>query len=129
MKLIILFLSFLLVSSQSDLKAQSLANTNWKAFFASPLNDTITIHFKTDSSFVTTSKGESVVSSKLILSDDTVSFEDYDGIYACAGMQGKYKYSVSNGQLNFKLVDDPCDGRQAITEINWMKSSTMPSKQ
>ncbi len=128
MKLIILFLSFLLVTSQSELKAQSLANTNWKAFFPSPLNDTITIHFKTDSSFVTTSKDERVVSSKLVLSDDTVSFEDYDGIYACAGMQGKYKYTINNGQLNFKLVDDGCDGRQAITEINWTKSSTMPSK-
>ena len=128
MKLIILFLSFVLITHQSDLKAQSLANTNWKGFFSSPLNDTITIHFKSDSSFVTTSKDEKVVMSKLILSGDTVSFEDYDGIYACLGMQGKYKYTITNGLLNFTLVDDSCDGRQAITQMSWIKSNTMPSK-
>ena len=102
--------------------AQSLTNSNWKGYFGDPLNDSLTWHMKTDSSYVTMSSGQMIVSSKITVSKDTLTISDVDGQHACPGMDGVYKYAIIDNVLTFTLVSDPCEGRNAITTIKWMKT-------
>lgn len=85
--LLVFFLLFGLAGPQ--LHAQSLKNTNWKAYFGDPLYDTLTLHIRTDSSFVTDKSGNAVVRSVCKVSADTLSLTDYDGQYACPNATGK----------------------------------------
>ncbi len=113
-----LFLTVLATKSYG----QSLSNTNWKTFIGDPLNDSIILHIKLDSSFVTMSAGTVVVRSLVKVSGDTLTLDDYDGQYACPNMAGKYKFSRTADVLSFTLVDDPCDGRaQSLSNIKWRK--------
>jgi hypothetical protein len=113
-----LFLTILATKSYG----QSLSNTNWKTFIGDPLNDSIILHIKLDSSFVTMSAGTVVVRSLVKVSGDTLTLDDYDGQYACPNMAGKYKFSRTADVLSFTLVDDPCDGRaQSLSNIKWRK--------
>jgi hypothetical protein len=118
---LMIFFLFLTVLA-TKLHGQSLSNTNWKTFIGDPLNDSIILHIKLDSSFVTMSNGAVVVRSVLKVSGDTLSLDDYDGQYACPSMVGKYKFSRIEGLLSFILVDDPCDGRaQSLANAKWRK--------
>jgi hypothetical protein len=106
-------------------QAPSLKNTNWK-LFVPDLNDTITLHIKTDSSFVTSGNGDVVLRSVCKVWADTLSFTDYDGQYACNTGSGKYKINLSDdlSALTLTLIDDPCDGRaNAINNIKWLKAA------
>jgi hypothetical protein len=89
-----------------------LANTNWKLYVAE-MNDTLLIHIKKDSSYVTTGTGDVVVRSACKLSGDTIAFTDVDGQYACPNATGKYKISLSDdaNTMTMTLIDDACDGR------------------
>lgn len=114
--------------AQSD--TPSLRNTNWKVFIQE-LNDTITIHIKTDSSFVTTTTGETVVRSTCRLSADTLFLTDYDGQYACPNVTGKYKISLSDdaNSMTLTLIDDPCDGRAGtINKLKWTRAASAAMK-
>lgn len=124
-----LLMLFLAIASLSQVKAQSLTNTNWKAYVGDPLYDTLTFHIKTDSSFVTGSNGSVAVRSLCKVSGDTLSLSDYDGQYACPSMTGRYTYAVTGDMLNFTLLDDPCEGRAgAITTAKWKKAPGTPAK-
>jgi hypothetical protein len=119
-----LLLLFLTIAALSQVKAQSLTNTNWKAYVGDPLYDTLTLHIKTDSSFVTGSNGSVAVRSLCKISRDTVSFSDYDGQYACPNTTGRYTFALSGDLLNFTLIDDPCEGRaSAVTTAKWRKAA------
>lgn len=102
--------------------AQSLINTNWKTYFGDPVNDSLVLHIRTDTSFVTNRMGTAVVRSVCKISGDTLSFDDYDGEYACPSMVGRYKVSQAEGVLSFVLIDDPCDGRAgSLPATKWKK--------
>jgi hypothetical protein len=112
-------------SAQTQTQTPSLKNTNWKVFIPD-LNDTITLHIKSDSSYVTTTTGEAVVKSVCKVSADTMFFTDYDGQYACPNATGKYKIALSDdsNNLTLTLIEDACDGRaNAINKLKWTKAA------
>jgi hypothetical protein len=124
MKHLFLAFSFLLIAALlTRADAQSLVNTNWKAYIGEPVNDTLVLHIKADSSSVTDRTGTAVVRSVCKISGDTLSLTDFDGEYACPSMTGKYKVAQTGEQLVFTLIDDPCDGRAgALPATKWMKA-------
>ena len=113
------------IRSSAQSQTPSLKNTNWK-LFVPELNDTITLHIKTDSSFVTGATGDAVVRSVFKMSADTIFLTDYDGQYACPNATGKYKVSVSDdaSSMTLTLIDDPCDGRaNSINKAKWLRGA------
>ena len=86
---------FFFTSAAFHLQAQSINNKNWKAFFAEPFNDTLTLHIQSDSSFVTLSNGEVLVQTACKITGDTVTLTDYStGQYSCPDVTGKYKINL-----------------------------------
>ncbi|HLZ87326.1 MAG TPA: hypothetical protein VKQ52_08800 [Puia sp.] len=125
----ILLMLSLLTAVLPTAKAQSLINTHWKAYIGDPVNDSLVLHIKTDSSYVTDRNGTAVVRSVCKISADTLSLTDYDGEYACPSMTGRYKVAQSGGMLIFTLIDDPCDGRAAALPLTkWRKVPDAGSK-
>ncbi|HEY4336298.1 MAG TPA: hypothetical protein VGM89_10380 [Puia sp.] len=115
------------VLSRADAQSQSLVNTNWKAYIADPVNDTLELHIKADSSFVTDRTGTAVVRSLCKISHDTLSLDDFDGQFACPSQVGKYKVTVTGDQLVFALIEDPCDGRAGtLPATKWMRAPAKP---
>src|SRR5215831_1873867 len=116
MKNIILFASVLCLTLVTiQIRAQSINNRNWKAYFADPLNDTITLHIRSDTSFVTTSKGDVMLQTNCTISADTLTLSDYaTSEHACIGSTGKYKIAVNGNSFTMTLIDDPCEGRAQI---------------
>ncbi|MDP4217831.1 MAG: hypothetical protein Q8927_16635 [Bacteroidota bacterium] len=109
-------------AATSSLHAQTIANTSWKTYIEQ-LNDTLTLHFRQDSSFVTTGSGTVVVRSHWKVSADTVTLDDYDGEYACINMLGKYKLEITGDMLHFALIEDACEGRAgSLSNARWKKS-------
>jgi hypothetical protein len=117
--LLVFFLFFGLAGSH--LHAQSLKNTNWKTYIGDPVNDTLTLHIRMDSSFVTNKSGNVVVRSVCKVWADTLSFTDYDGQYACPNGTGKYKISVTADVLELTLIDDPCDRANSLNGAKWTR--------
>lgn len=123
----LLFTGILSTNAQS--KIPSLKNTNWKLFIPD-LNDSITLHIKTDSSCVTTGTGDTVLKSVCKVWSDTLSFTDYDGQYACPSGTGKYKISLSDDitTMTLTLIEDPCDNRSAaINKNKWVRAAAPPA--
>ena len=104
--------------------AQSIDNTNWKAFI-DPLSDTLTIHISGDSSFVTRSDGEVLVRSSFTIAGDTLTISDYGtGEYVCPDSKGKYSFKVNDDTLIFTLIDDSCEGRAGtLNGLKWFKAT------
>lgn len=121
-----LFLSLAIFAAAAFLSradAQSLINTNWKAYFGDPVNDTLLLHIKADTSIITDHTGTAVVRSSYKIKGDTLSLDDFDGQYACPSMVGKYKIIQTGEQLVLTLIEDPCDGRAgALPNTKWMKA-------
>jgi hypothetical protein len=114
----LLLLALLTVSSHG----QSLVNTNWKTYIGDPVNDSITLHIRPDSSLVTLTNGTVVVRTHCKVAGDTLSLDDYDGQYMCPNAVGRYKISRTEDVLSLKLIDDPCDGRaQSLSSAKWRK--------
>lgn len=114
------------IRAQAQTQTAALKNSNWKLYIPD-LNDSITLHIKMDSSYVTMSTtGDPVVRSVCKISADTLSFTDYDGQYACPGQTGRYKLSVPDdgSSLTLTLIDDPCDNRvSAINKLKWTRAA------
>jgi hypothetical protein len=122
MKKITLLVLVLSVAAVTSLHAQALSNTNWKTYIGDPLNDTITLHIKNDSSFVTNKGGDVLVRSLCKLSTDTLTITDYDGPQACPGQPGKYKAALSVDTLIMTLISDDCGGRAGVlNNLKWKK--------
>ena len=127
--LLFLLLSVTAAAVGSRAEAQSLVNTNWKAYVAEPIYDTIVWHIRTDSSFVTITNGTVVVRSTITVVKDTLSVSDFDGQYSCPNTTGKYRFSLEGDMLHFTLVEDPCEGRAAaITTGKWKKVPATAAK-
>jgi hypothetical protein len=125
-KLTILAIALLLLGAMSS-KAQApaqfpvLVNTSWKTFI-SEISDTLTLHIKQDSSWVTNSSGQTVVKSVCKVAKDTISMRDVDGMYACPDAEGVYTIKVMDNLLSFTLVNDGCQGRAgSLPGSKWMK--------
>ena len=116
---------FLLISAAFHIEAQSIINKNWKAYFAEPFNDTLTLHIRTDSSFVTLSNGEVLVQSTCKITGDIVTLTDYStGQYSCPDVTGKYKINLSGDSFTLTLIEDSCEGRgQALNGVKWVRAS------
>ena len=110
--------------SAALLHAQSINNTNWKAFFGDEINDTLTIHIQGDSSFVTKSSGEVIVRSSYRIEGNTFTISDYGtGEYTCPDAKGKYKINLTGDSLVFTLIDDACEGRaNSLNGLKWVKA-------
>ena len=116
---------FLLISAAFHIEAQSIINKNWKAYFAEPFNDTLTLHIRTDSSFVTLSNGEVLVQSTCKITGDILTLTDYStGQYSCPDVTGKYKINLSGDSFTLTLIEDSCEGRgQALNGVKWVRAS------
>jgi hypothetical protein len=115
---LLLLLALLTVPSHG----QSLVNTNWKTYIGDPVNDSITLHIKPDSSFVTLTNGTVVVRTHCKVSGDTLSLDDYDGQYMCPNAVGRYKISRTENMISLTVIDDLCDGRaQSLGGVRWRK--------
>jgi len=126
MKKIILVIGlFLLASSVFHLQAQSINNKSWKAFFAEPFNDTLTLYIKSDSSFITLSTGEVLVQTYCKINGDTLMLSDYStNEYSCPDVTGKYKINFSGDSFTLTFIEDPCEGRaRALDGVRWVKAS------
>jgi hypothetical protein len=120
----LIFPAFLILAmaATSSLRAQTLVNTSWKTYIEQ-LNDTLTLHFNQDSSFVSTGSGNVVVRSHWKISGDTVMLNDYDGEYACINMVGRYKMEFTGDMLHFALIEDACEGRAgSLSNARWKKA-------
>lgn len=112
---------------QQPLKAQGvknttrrLQNTAWKSFIGQPVNDTIVIRFVTDSMYLQTRSGETMVSSVFTVTSDTILLNDVSGAIACLNEPGKYKYAIVADVIKFDLIQDAGRGRVgAITTTKW----------
>ena len=113
-----------LTSTLFHLQAQSINNKNWKAYMAEPFNDTLTLHIKSDSSFVTLSNGDVLVRSACKITGDIITIADYStGEYSCPNVTGKYKINLSGDSLTLTLIEDQCEGRaQALNGLKWVKA-------
>jgi hypothetical protein len=113
---------FLLASTVSNIKAQSIENRNWKSYISAPVNDTATFHIYSDSSFVTNSKGRVQVRFHSQITNDTLILVDYGSEETgCPDIKGTYKIKLSGDSFTLTLVDDTCEGRSfALTGKKWM---------
>jgi hypothetical protein len=128
MKKLLLLTFIFFAMSAIKLNAQSLANTAWKGFFADPINDTLTLHYQKDTFYVTNTNGDMLVRAVLKISKDTMTVTDFDGQYMCPQSDGVYKYSINGDNLSFVLIADPCDGRNAITQVKWTRAAAKAMK-
>lgn len=119
------FFGFALIASQ--VCAQSINNRNWKAYFADPINDTLTLHVHSDSSFVTNSRGDVMLRTNCILTADTLTLADYsEGEHSCPDAKGKYKITLDGKSFTLTLIDDPCEGRaQALNAVKWTEAKKL----
>lgn len=103
---------------------QSINNKDWKAFLGDPINDTITLHIHSDSSYVTNTKGDLILRTNCIISGDTLTFSDYQtSEHACPDM-GKYKINLNGKSFTLSVINEPCEGRsQAINGVTWTESA------
>jgi len=86
------------------------------------LHDTITLHIKTDSSWVTNSQGAVVVQGSFRQAKDTIFMKDVSGQYFCPDGEGVYTVVVKELFMTFFLVTDPCGGRSnTINGTKWAK--------
>lgn len=116
--IVVLFLS----AGANRLQAQSLTNTAWK-FYVEPLHDTLTMHIGADTSWSTSSSGETIVRSLWKQVKDTIKITDVDGMYPCTSGEGVYRVSVEGDYLSFFMVTDPCDQRSnALNGVKFLKT-------
>ena len=116
---------FLLISAAFHIEAQSISNKNWKAYFAEPFNDTLTLHIRTDSSFVTLSNGEVLVQTNCKINGDILTLADYSTTqYSCPDATGKYKIAMGTDSFTLTLIEDSCEGRgQALNGVKWVRAA------
>jgi hypothetical protein len=122
MKKILSFVGFLFfVSTLFHLHAQSINNRNWKAFLDAPINDTVTFHIQSDSSFVTNSNGEVVIRVHCMIGGDTLTIVNQDAEeHGCPDLKGKYKIDLQNDILILTMIDDACEERaHALHGVKW----------
>src|SRR5438477_3629106 len=107
MKKVILFSGFICFFSILC-HAQAIDNRNWKAYLEAPINDTVTFHIHSDSSFVTNSNGEVVIRVSCTIAHDSLIIVNQDGAeHGCPDQKGKYKIDLKENSFKLTLIEDP----------------------
>jgi hypothetical protein len=122
MKKIVLFTAVaFFVSVQSHVRAQSIDNKNWKAYLDSPINDTVTFHIHSDSSFVTNSNGDVVIRIHCVIIGDTLTIVNQEADeHGCPEQKGKYMISLKDDSFILTVIEDACEGRaHALHGVKW----------
>lgn len=110
-----------LVSVLSHVHAQSIDNKNWKAYLDAPINDTVTFHMRSDSSFVTSSNGNVVIRIHCAIIGDTLTIVNQDADeHGCPEQKGKYMITLKDDSLILTVIEDACEGRaHALSGVKW----------
>src|SRR5215813_8132366 len=96
MKKIILVAGLVCFALLSRINAQSINNRDWKAYIADPINDTLTLHIHSDSSFVANSHGDVMIRTNCMIAGDTLTLSDYGGGEHDCPDPGKYKIALKD---------------------------------
>jgi len=126
-KMIVFAALFCMAFFVSQLHAQSINNRNWKASFGDPINDTLTLHVNSDSSFVTNSRGDVIIRTSCTFSGDTLTIQDQGtGEHECPDTKGTYKINLAGNSFTLTLINDDCEGRgQALNGTKWTEAIKM----
>lgn len=121
MKKIILLTGIVLFASASCLHAQSIDNKNWKAYLDAPINDTVTFHIQSDSSYVTNSNGDVVIRMRCFIAADTLTIINQEADeHGCPDQKGKYKINFKGKSFVLTAIEDACEGRaHALQSVEW----------
>lgn len=123
MQKIPLFAALLMfIATVNNVNGQStIDNKDWKTFLGGNINDTITFHIRSDSSYVTDSRGDVKVRVHCSFSADTLTVVDYGTEEMnCSGREGKYKINITVNSFSLRLISDDCDRRsQALDGTKW----------
>jgi len=105
--------------------AQSIDRKTWKAYLDSPINDTVSFHLNSDSSFMTNSSGQVVIRVSCTIAGDTLTLvnreaEEHD----CPDQKGVYTINFKDNGFTLNLVNDTCEGRaHALAGVTWIEST------
>ena len=122
MKKMILLAAFFVSLPLHHMSVLNLSTTEiGKLSFPGEINDTLTLHVHSDSSFVTNSKGDVMLRTNCIIKADTLTLSDYgEGEHSCPDAKGKYKINLNGKSLTLSLIDDSCEGRaHALDGVKW----------
>jgi len=102
-------------------QSQSIDNRNWKAYLTAPINDTVTFHLNSNSSFITNSNGEVVIRLSCIITADTLTMVNQDpNEHGCPDQKGVYAINFKENGFTLDLINDACEGRaHALTGVTW----------
>jgi len=119
---LILIITIFLVScaySQKKEIPSGLLNRTWNKVITNP-PATVTLFFRSDSTFVVTNPGHGVPPVLAYNADDSIITFPAAG---CPG-EGKYYYTINGDELNFKINDDSCTGRADVIVGIWTSVKT-----
>jgi hypothetical protein len=106
-------------------QSQSIDNKNWKAHLPVPINDTVTLHLNSDSSFITNSEGQVVIRMSCMVNGNTLTMVNEDpGEHGCPDQKGIYTINFKGNTFVLTVVSDACEGRaQALAGVLWSESA------
>jgi len=101
--------------------SQSIDHRNWKAYLAAPINDTVTFHINSDSSFIANSNGEVVIRINCMIAAQTLSIVNQEADeHGCPGQKGTYTINFKDNGFTLSLINDECEGRaHALAGVLW----------
>ncbi|PCJ64569.1 MAG: hypothetical protein COA58_12585 [Bacteroidetes bacterium] len=129
MKKSLLVFVILTLISTLEVKSQTLEGSQWNTHWAAPINDSINFNFKNDTLFITNLSGAEMITTSFVESNDTMWVKDISGPYSCSPTdEGIFKFSITDGVLNFTTISDVCAGRASFVTSNSLKRKTLSAK-
>ena len=124
MKKSILITALICLASLAS-QSQSIDSKNWKAHLPAPINDTVTLHLNSDSSFIANSDGQVVIRMSCMIVGNTLTLVNQDpGEHGCPNQKGTYTINYKGKDFTLSVVSDPCEGRaHALTGVTWTESA------
>jgi hypothetical protein len=121
--LLLLILPFSLVAQ--------LRNSSWKGAIKGDNPRDVVLNFTKDSATLLDASGKSVIERMTYVAKGTeVTLRKIDGQSDCDNsVVGRYKFSISKGNLLISLLADPCDDRSsALNATKWIRRATSHPK-
>jgi len=124
-KFLALTLSICIVSILSQINAQSIDRKTWKAYLGSPINDTVSLHLNSDSSFMTNSSGQIVIRVSCTITGDILTIVNKEADeHGCPDQKGTYTINLKDNGFKLSVVNDSCEGRaQALAGVMWTEAA------
>jgi hypothetical protein len=102
-------------------RAQSVANTTWKAYFL-VMSDSVTLRFSSDSMTAQSDSGHVLLQSGFKDSANIITVDDYSGLCACPDFPGKYEARMRGDTLIIIPFLDICDIRNStLMAKRWVR--------